>query len=137
MNKENPVNPNPLYPKNLGYRFLGYEFDNSWVPTFLYQAGDLEVRDRSNVVTSVENPILRRQLIFTAKAPQNLHFRVLTGKIVQVDDKTFRNDDLQVSLAEPGALLRAVQGGEGKELILKLDLPVGQKHLSTDYELLR
>ncbi len=137
MNKENLVNPNPLYPKNLGYRFLGYEFDNSWVPTFLYQAGDLEVRDRSNVVTSFENPILRRQLIFTAKAPLNLHFRVLTGKIVQVDDKTFRNDDLQVRLAEPGALLRAVQGGEGKELILKLDLPVGQKHLSTDYELLR
>ena len=95
------------------------------------------MRDRSNVVTSFESPILRRQLIFTAKAPQNLYFRVLTGKIVQVDDKTFRNDDLQVSLAETGALLRAVQGGEGKELILKLDLPVGQKHLSTDYELLR
>ena len=38
---------------------------------------------------------------------------------------------------DEGVLLRAVQGGEGKELILKLDLPVGQKHLSTDYELLR
>ena len=83
------------------------------------------------MVTSVENPIFFGASDFHGHISQDLYFRVLTGKIVQVDDKTFRNDDLQVSLAESGALLRGVQGGEGKELILKLDLLVACQ-FSTD-----
>lgn len=137
MNKENPVNPNPLYPKNLGYRFLGYEFDDAWVPTFLYRAGEVEVRDRSFAVALGENPVLRRRLTFSAKARQDLRFRALTGKVERVDDQVFKTDDLQVRFTEKGAWLRPAPGGEGKELILKLDLPTGESNLLLDYELLR
>jgi hypothetical protein len=95
------------------------------------------VRDRSHAVALGENPVLRRRLTFTAKARQDLHFRALTGKVARVDDQAFTNEGLQVRLAEPGALLRPAPGGEGKELILKLDLPPGESNLLLDYELLR
>ena len=137
MSKENPVNPNPLYPKNLGYRFLGYEFDDAWVPTFLYRAGDVEVSDRSHAVSPGDNPVLRRRLTFTSKARQELYFRALTGKVERVDEQSFTNEGLQVRLGEPGAWLRSASGGEGRELILKLDLPTGKSKILLDYELLR
>ena len=137
MDKQNPVNPDPLYPKNLGYRFLGYEFDDAWVPTFLYQAGDVEVRDRSYSVVLGETPVLRRRLAFAAKARQDLRFRVLTGKVERVDDHVFKTDDLQVRFTEEDAWVRPAPGGEGKELILKLDFAAGESNLILDYELLR
>ncbi len=39
MTKEAPTNPNPLYPKNVGYQFRGYFLDESSLPTFQYRTG--------------------------------------------------------------------------------------------------
>ena len=47
MTKEAPVNPDPLYPKNLGYQFKGYYLDDAQVPTFMYRFGDVEIEDRT------------------------------------------------------------------------------------------
>ena len=44
--KEAPVNPDPLYPKRLGYRFAGYDLDADDVPTFHYQYGAVRIEDR-------------------------------------------------------------------------------------------
>ena len=52
MTKENPVNPDPLYPRNRGYRFEGYQLDADGVPTFLYRTGAVSVADRSHAAVS-------------------------------------------------------------------------------------
>ena len=62
---------------------------------------------------------------------------MLTGKVERVDDQVFKTDDLQVRFTEKGAWFRPAPSGEGKELIIKLDLPAGESNLLLDYELLR
>ena len=37
MTQKEPVNPDPLYPKNRGYQFKGYYLDDESIPTFMYR----------------------------------------------------------------------------------------------------
>ena len=53
MTKENPVNPDPLYPRNRGYQFGGYQLDKDGVPTFLYRTGAVTVADTAHAVVAI------------------------------------------------------------------------------------
>ncbi|HTN73805.1 MAG TPA: hypothetical protein VL096_01110, partial [Pirellulaceae bacterium] len=75
MTKEARVNPNPLYPKNLGYQFRGYYLGASSIPTFMYRSGTIEIEDRSVATGSEEQPQLKRVLQFDSPTRQTVWFR--------------------------------------------------------------
>ena len=79
MTKENPVNPDPLYPKNLGYKFRGYSLDDQGIPTFSYEFGKLAIEDFSRPRSLSEDHLLRRTLRITSPARDRLLFSCLGG----------------------------------------------------------
>jgi len=137
MDEENPVDPDPLYPRNLGYRFRGYSFDELSIPTFEYHSGETSILDRSSVETVDGQSRLRRVLSFDAPAAETLHSRVLTGAIEKVDEGRYRIPRLEVHVPEQWVLLRPLAGSETeRELILTMPLPAGPSQLTIDYVLL-
>ena len=135
MTKENPVNPDPLYPRNRGYRFEGYQLDAEGVPTFLYRTGMVSVSDRSQVVVSDELNSLVRALHLDAPKSETVNVRVLTGKVQRLAPRQYGTESLKVWLPETEVLLRGA--GETKELLMKLNLPEGKSEWGIRYELLR
>jgi mono/diheme cytochrome c family protein len=60
MTKAARSNPDPLYPKNVGYQFRGYWLDESSVPTFQYRSGDVAIEERSVADRDAGHVRLRR-----------------------------------------------------------------------------
>ena len=136
MDKDNPVNPDPLYPRNRGYQFGGYQLDTGGVPTFLYRTGEVQVEDRSQPVAVDRLNGLVRTLRVEAPKAEAIWFRALTGKVRQMTPGQFGTDQLKLWL--PKNALAVLRGeGEEKELLLKLNLPKGKSEWVIRYELLR
>jgi mono/diheme cytochrome c family protein len=135
MDKENPVNPDPLYPRNRGYQFKGYQLDANGVPTFMYRTGAVEVDDTPRAVVTNSMHGLVRTIRFESAKDETVHFRALTGKVRQLTPTQFSADAVKLWVPVGTALLR----GEGaqKELLLKLKLPKGKSKIQIRYELLR
>lgn len=140
MTKEAKRNPNPLYPKNLGYQFHGFELDESGIPTFLYRFGAVEIRDRSHAPTSSQAPSLRRVISFRSQAnaettPESIWFRVMAGNIQRESENAFRTEKLRVRISNPHALLRhdPIDANQ-TELILRLEFAKGTTELELLYE---
>ena len=149
MDKENPVNPDPQYPRNLGYRFRGYYLDEEKVPTFMYSMAEIDIEDRSVAILDGERPVLRRTLTFTIPKrsypnSRTVYFRALTGKIEVVSAYrakwlVFKTEEVQVSATEHFASVRRTFGDEEgqEEVLLILEIPGGTSTFEVDYELLR
>jgi mono/diheme cytochrome c family protein len=138
MNKDQPVNPDPLYPKNRGYQFKGYYMDDASIPTFMYRSGDIEIEDRSTAQSGSEKGRLLRNLMFNAPKAQTLWFRALTGKVEAEAKQRFRTSELRLSIPPGHTLLRPAAFDKNvSELLLKLDIAKGQSKLSFTYELLK
>ena len=136
MTKENPVNPDPLYPKNLGYGFRGYSLDDQGVPTFSYEFGKLVIEDNSRPQPLPEDHLLRRTLRITSPARDSLLFRALVGKIEREKEGVFSTPELRLKVLDGQSRLR--EGLEGnRELIIELSLKKGQSEFVFDYEALR
>jgi mono/diheme cytochrome c family protein len=136
MTKENPVNPDPLYPKNLGYRFRGYSLDDQGIPTFSYEFGKLTVEDFSRPQPLAEVHLLRRTLRITSPDQDRLLFRALVGKIEREKEGVFATPELRLKVLDGKPRLR--EGREGKvELIIELSLKKGKSEFVFDYEALR
>ena len=129
--KEAPENPDPLYPKNHGYAFKGYFFDPTGNPTLMYRCGDVEIEEKS----VAEKGVLKRTFHLNSPAKTQVFFRALTGKIEAVDDTTFSNGELKVSVGDAKTMLRKF--GDEKELLIELSLPAGKTNFTINYELLR
>mgnify|MGYP004237773325 FL=1 len=149
MDDENPVNPDPQYPRNLGYRFRGYYLDEEKVPTFMYSMQEIYIEDRSVAILDGERPVLRRTLTFTIPRrrypnSRTVYFRALTGKIEVVSAYrakwlVFKTEEVQVSATEHFASITRTFGDEEpqEEVLLILELPGGTSTFRVDYELLR
>ncbi len=141
MNKANPVNPDPLYPKNLGYQFLGYSLDEDFVPTFSYRIGDVLVEDMSLSAAREGKALLKRVLKMEVDEPQTIHFRALVGKIEEVSETSYKTPDLRLNVhantATPDVLRPLGTDKSSFELLLNLFLPKGKSQLRLDYDLLR
>ncbi|MSR60756.1 MAG: hypothetical protein EXS05_24470 [Planctomycetaceae bacterium] len=98
MTKDARINPNPLYPKNLGYQFRGYFLDESSIPTFMYRSGTIEIEDRSVAAGSEEQRQLKRVLTFESPMQQIVWFRALTGDISQESERVFQSGRLRLTL---------------------------------------
>ena len=135
MTKEAPVNPNPLYPKNLGYQFKEYFFDDSSVPTFIYRSGTVEVADRSVAESVNSGLMLKRTLQFTSPTNQTRWFRALTGDIEMESQNTYRTRSLRITIPKSATLLRTLtENPKSSELLLKFEIPQGQSSIEIIYE---
>jgi hypothetical protein len=135
MDKDNPVNPNPLYPRNLGYQFKGYQLDEEGVPTFMYRTGDVAVEDGVNEVAANRLNRLERRLRFDAPKAETVYLRALTGKVRPLAPTQFATGAVKLWVPEDSALLRGE--GDTRELVLKLKLPKGKSEVEIRYDLLR
>jgi mono/diheme cytochrome c family protein len=134
MSKEVRENPDPLYPKNLGYEFKGYYLDALSIPTFMYLIGNIAIEDRS---TAEQNRLIR-EISCDAPAPQTVWFRALTGKIEPVNKQIYKTDELQMSIPPVTTLVRPLSlENKSEELLLKLEIPAGKSQLKFQYELLK
>lgn len=138
MTKEAPANPDPLYPKNHGYQFKGYELDDASIPTFFYRSGDVEIEDRASPAGPGKNDRLQRRLTFHAPADRTLWFRALTGKIEAEAKGQFKTGELRLGVPDVPTTLRAHSGdAKSQELLLRFDIPKGQSTRTLTYELLK
>jgi mono/diheme cytochrome c family protein len=134
MTKESPVNPDPLYPKHVGYQFRGYYLDESLVPTFQYRSGSVEIEDRSVAAGNEEQQLLKRLLQFESRTPQTLWFRALTGDVSQESDRAFRSGRLRLVIPDTKSKLRSLAGDQKQyELLLRLEIPQGKSSLEFLY----
>ena len=135
MTKEARVNPNPLYPKNLGYQFRGYFLGESSIPTFMYQCGAIEIEDRSVATVTDDRPGLKRVLQFDSPTPQTIWFRGLTGDIRNQAEHIFQNGKLKLIVPNVETKLRQLSNEPKRsELLLRLELPQGKSNLELLYE---
>jgi mono/diheme cytochrome c family protein len=135
MTKEARANPNPLYPKNVGYQFRGYYLGEDSIPTFMYRSGTIEIEDRSVAAGSAEQRQLQRVLSFESPKQQAVWFRALTGDIRQESDRVFRSGRLRLTTAKCETKLRSLsEEPKRSELLLRLDIPAGKSTLELLYE---
>lgn len=151
--RDNPVNPDPLYPRQHGYQFKGYSLDDRGIPAFLYRIGKIDVEDRIVPDPSTHPARLVRTFTFTRgsklkpdsdriRPPSGtLYFRALTGDIERVSDRVFRERgrDIQVIVPPTEILVRPISGGDpddepGEELLLRFAIPSGQSTARVIYE---
>ncbi len=138
MTKEAPVNPNPLYPKNVGYQFRGYFLDKLSIPTFQYRSGTIEIEDRSVAVSNDDQQQLKRVLTFQSPTPQIIWFRALVGDIARESNDVFRSGRLRLYLPKVDTKLRSLSEESTQfELLLRLDVPQGKSSLELLYEPLK
>lgn len=131
--KEQPVNPDPLYPKNHGYAFLGYSLDTETsVPIFEYRCGDVIITDKS----LSDEKSLKRGFWFISPETRTVWLRALTGSIVAESETIFKTADLKLTIPPGETTLRPTADG-GQELLIKLALPKGKSIATIKYELLR
>jgi len=137
MSKEARTNPDPLYPKNVGYQFRGYFLGDAAIPTFQYRIGTIDIEDRSMADGSGERPRLKRVLMLRSPTRQTVWFRALTGAIRHEADRVYAHESLRVTIPEADARLRPFPGSpDSSELLLRLDVPEGNSSLELTYELL-
>jgi len=138
MTKEARVNPNPLYPKNLGYQFRGYSLGESSIPTFMYQTGTVEIEDQSVAIKIDERLLLERHLTFSSPLQQSVWFRALAGDITIEADGTFKSGRLRLQIPKAETNLRLVSDDpKSSELLLRLEIPQGKSTLELVYEPLK
>ncbi len=131
MTEDEPVNPDPLYPRRLGYRFGGYAYDQKQVPTFFYRLTDVEVADRS----IGGDHQLTRTLLFTSAKAETIYLRFAAGAVEQVSSGQFKIGGLVLTITGGQAILRPSANEGEQELLLKVALPQGQTSIEVRYEL--
>jgi len=135
MTKEAKTNPNPLYPKNIGYQFRGYVLDEAMIPTFQYRSGNIEIEDRTSAAGTDEQRLLKRVLRFDTPSPQTIWFRVLTGDIENESERVYRSGQVRLTIPPAETKLRALSDEPKRaELLLRLSLPQGSSTLEFLYE---
>lgn len=135
--KEQPVNPDPLYPRKHGYAFVGYALDAALNPVFTYRCGDITIEDKPVPASSVGPNVLRRTFTFSSPVETTLHFRALTGKIESESPTIFKTPEIRVSLSQGETMVRpSTTGDVGQELLVRLRIPKGNSSFTVDYALL-
>lgn len=138
MTKEAPTNPDPLYPKNVGYQFRGYSLGESSIPTFRYRSGSIDIEDRSVAIGTEEKRQLKRVLQFDSPMSQIVWFRALVGDIEKESERVYRSGQLRLSIPESTAKLRVLPDDPKRsELLLRLQVPQGKSTLEFVYEPLK
>lgn len=135
MTKEARLNPDPLYPKNLGYQFQGYFFDETSVPTFMYQCGAIQIEDRTVATSTEDNRQLKRILQFNSPVQQVVYFRALVGEITKESETVYRSGRLRLTIPNGELQIRRLSDEPVRsELLLRLPIPQGKSSIELLYE---
>ncbi|MFO0816933.1 MAG: c-type cytochrome [Pirellulales bacterium] len=135
MTKEARTNPDPLYPKNVGYQFRGYYLGSSSIPTFLYRSGTIDIEDRCEAQASETTRQLKRQLVLDSPTSQTVWFRALAGNFTRESDRVFQMGRLRLTIPSTEAIVRpSTDGPNRSELLLPLKLTPGKNSLELLYE---
>jgi hypothetical protein len=135
MTKEARLNPDPLYPKNVGYQFQGYFLDDSAVPTFMYRSGSIAIEDRSSAIEIDGNRQLKRILKFDSPVQQVVWFRALTGEVAKESDREYRTNRLRLTIPAVERTLRPLTDASTQsELLLRIPIPQGKSSIELLYE---
>jgi mono/diheme cytochrome c family protein len=135
MTKEARLNPDPLYPKNMGYQFRGYFIDDISVPTFMYRSGTIEIEDRTIAIESNGLQQLKRTIQLASPVQQDVWFRALAGEITQESAQLFRSGRLKLMVPAMETKLRPFADDPNRfELLLHLNIPKGKSSLELLYE---
>ena len=142
MDDQHPVNPDPTYPRQYGYRFRGYDLDQADVPTLRYAIGAVEIEDRSVGEREQGRALLRRRLHCESPAAETLWFRALVGDFGASPGATSGRDfelgRLRLRIPDVPIHVRLLPGSANeRELLLELALPEGPSEWSFEYEILR
>lgn len=138
MTKAAPVNPDPLYPKNVGYQFRGYFLGDTSIPTFQYRSGTIEIEEQSSAIGTNDQRLLQRVLKFDSPTPQSVWFRALVGDINRESERVFRSARLRLTIPVVEIRQRALPDDpKQSELLLRLPIPQGQSTLEFLYEPLK
>ncbi len=138
MTKEARTNPDPLYPKNVGYQFRGYFLGESSIPTFMYRSGTIEIEDRSVAAGTDEQRQLKRVLRLESPAPRTVWFRALTGEIRQESERAFLSGRLRLTIPQIETKLRSSSDDPKRsELLLRLQVSQDESTLELLYEPLK
>lgn len=135
MTKEAPANPDPLYPKNVGYQFRGYYLDEAFIPTFQYRSGSVSIEDRSHAISKENKLVLNRVMHLESESPQVIWFRAWAGPIERESDHVFRGERIRITLPDVEAVMRGDSSEPARqELLLRLNVPQGKSTLEIQYE---
>ena len=127
--KESPRDPDPLYARRHGYRYLGHTLDRRGLPTFRYMCGSIEVSEQSEVVVEGETQLLRRTLRFDAPDESAVHLRILAGPFTL--DGPSRATEGRISAEWSSGTPLASR----TDLVLSFELPRGLTTTTINYEL--
>lgn len=134
--KEQPVNPEPMYPRNRGYQFQGYSLGEAGIPTLRYAISQVLIEDSIHSEGDGTNLVLARKLSFDADEAVDLDFRVLAGKNLEVDSKGASQSGLRLRYDDCETRVRPLAGEEGaEELILRLSIQKGRSAFHIRYEM--
>lgn len=132
--KEQPVDPDPLYPWRLGYQFKGYILDDNDNPTLMYRIYDINIQDQS--APTRNNNTLTRTLSFDSPKSQTLWFRPLTGTIQQLTPTQYKLGKLTLTIPELKSIIRKTPDDKNPhELLLQINIPEGKSKLVLRYEI--
>ena len=131
--EEEPINADPTYPRQHGYRFRGYHQDSAGRPTLRYALHDIGIEDRVMPAEIEGRMTLQRQLTFDSKSPAQVTFRALTGDIEMTAPGEYRAGRLLLTVPTGAARLHPM--GEGQELLIDLELSIGRTLLELSYDL--
>jgi len=136
--KEQPVNPDPQYPRQYKYAFQGYDIAKDGTPTFRYRSGSINIQDTSHYASDKNIPHLIRTLTFKTDTRETIYLRPLAGSITKVSEQAYKTNDLQLTLTgethNKSAILRPTSDST-QELIIQIALPAGTSTLTLDYAL--
>ncbi|HND51533.1 MAG TPA: cytochrome c, partial [Pirellulaceae bacterium] len=137
MTKEAPANPDPLYPKNRGYQFQGYFFDDASVPTLRYRSGEVEIQDRTVAERVGEQTRLVRTITFKSPMDTKLWMRPIAGNVEQPMPGQYTIPGLKLTVPTGAATFVRAGSSEkdARELLLRFDLPRGVSTQAFIYEL--
>ncbi|QDV07209.1 Cytochrome c [Planctomycetes bacterium Poly30] len=135
--EEEPINADPTYPRQHGYRFHGYRLDAYGVPTIRYEVNGVAIEDRITPIELDGRYLLRRQISLGTDAATSLTLRLLSGPIEPLGGGRYRSGGVIVGTPEGSARSRPIAGSsEGEqELLIDLRMPAGRTSLEISYDL--
>ena len=116
-------------PRELGYRFKGYDLDKDGRPHFHYSTSGFNVRDFPKPVPHGKDANFERRISITAPNPvSSLYFRAAAGKIEpQADGWYTLNGDIRIRVPGSTPVLRESVGRQ--ELLIPIVFVKGKAEL--------
>jgi mono/diheme cytochrome c family protein len=120
-------NPDPLFVRRHGLQFKGYYIVKKTRPIFMYRLNDIKIEDSW---TASDKQTLTRLMSFDAPSKDSYFYRLASTELIKkISDQKYRiNDSFEVVLQAPHKFIQ-----NGKDLLIKLNIPAGKSQVTITY----